>query len=409
MDWIESLALGVVQGLTEFLPISSDGHLNVTQRIFGGFTGKPSNVEDEIFFVVMLHVGTLLAIILSYRNQAIAGAKGLLGSTEVADPYRRSAVIRTGVLAVIATLPLVPLKLFFMKWIEAAFEGLTVTGIGFLVTAAVLLLTIRLRGGEKGPAETTWLDALLVGIAQMFAPLPGVSRSGLTIAAALALGFSRTWSVNFSLMLAVPAILGATAFELFKLDFRTMTGERSAQIVASSALAGAIGYLAIVWLVRLVRSGRLWYFSVYLVLLGAGLIVWDSIKGSRTDARPAQALDRPSRVGDPRPGDRAGVARGFEPLAGPLAAGPRSGDPGARTPIRRGRAAQGLVLGRRLEGHGPGPRRAPRAALARRPGRRALRGDRAVASGGSAPRDRPGRGVARLSPPAPRPIRRLDV
>jgi undecaprenyl-diphosphatase len=354
MDWIESLALGVVQGLTEFLPISSDGHLNVTQRLFNAFTGKKGDIEEEIFFIVMLHVGTLLAIVLNYRNQVIAGAKGLLGSESVSAPFTRSAVIRTGVLAVIATLPLIPDKLFFMKLIEDAFKSLTATGVGFLITAAILLLTIRLRGGEKGPAETTWLDALLVGIAQMFAPLPGVSRSGLTISAALALGFSRTWAVNFSLMMAVPAILGATVFELRKLDPSSLTGERVAQIVASSAVAGVIGYLAIVWLVRLVRSGRLWYFSVYLVLIGTALIVVDSTRRDRTDARPSQALDRPLRIGAPRPGDRAGVDRGVQPLAGPLDDGPRAGEPGARPSVEVDRVAESLVLGRRLEGDGPG-------------------------------------------------------
>jgi undecaprenyl-diphosphatase len=330
MDWIESLALGVVQGLTEFLPISSDGHLNITQLGFERLTGKPSSAADKIFFDVMLHVGTLLAIVVHYRRQGLDGAKGLL--TDPADlpaPYRRSAVIRTGILAFIATLPLIPDKLFFMKWIEAAFQSLTATGVGFLITAGILLLTIRLKGGHKGPAETSWLDALLVGIAQMFAPLPGVSRSGLTISAALALGFSKTWAVNFSLMMAVPAILGATAFELRKVDPATLTGDRVAQIVASAALAGVIGYLAIVWLLRLVRSGKLWYFSVYLVLLGIGLIALDQTQRRRPDARPAQALDRTLRRVDVGQGDRPSLARGVEPLARAFPAGERAGQPGA--------------------------------------------------------------------------------
>jgi undecaprenyl-diphosphatase len=355
MDWIESLTLGVVQGLTEFLPISSDGHLTITQLGFERFTGKTTSAADKIFFDVMLHVGTLMAIVVHYRQQAIAGAKGLLDPDfDTSPPFKRSAVIRTGILAFIATLPLIPDKLFFMKYIEEAFQSLTATGVGFLITASILILTIRLKGGEKGPAETTWLDALLIGIAQMFAPLPGVSRSGLTISAALALGFSKTWAVNFSLMMAVPAILGATAFELRKVDPSTLTGERVAQIVASAALAGVIGYLAIVWLLRLVRSGRLWYFSVYLVLLGLGLIAIDQITGRRPDARPPQALDRPLRDVAPGSGDRPGVGRGVDPLAGPLAAGPRAGGPGAGDAIEGDRPAQGLVLGRRVEGSRPG-------------------------------------------------------
>src|SRR5258708_3817768 len=124
MDWIESLALGVVQGITEFLPISSDGHLNITQLGFEHLTGKQTSAADKIFFDVMLHVGTLLAIVVHYRQQAIAGAKGLLSqSAEVSPPFKRSAVIRTGILAFIATLPLIPDKLFFMKLIEDAFQS----------------------------------------------------------------------------------------------------------------------------------------------------------------------------------------------------------------------------------------------------------------------------------------------
>ncbi len=327
MDWIESLVLGAVQGITEFLPISSDGHLKVTQSVFNHLSGKPKATADEIFFDVMLHVGTLLAIVLHYRTSVVEGARGLLGSEEVDPWYRRASVIRVGVLAFIATLPLIPDKLFFMDYIEGAFQSLTATGAGFLVTAAVLLLTIRLKGGEKGPAETTWPLALLIGIAQMFAPLPGVSRSGLTIAAALALGFSRTWAVNFSLLIAVPAILGATVFELRKVDPATLTGERVGQIVASAALAGVIGYLAIVWLVRIVRSGRVWYFSVYLVLLGLGLIAFDSFgKGGHDAGRPSAAHGT-IRPRPPGPRDRPRAVRPPDGLAGPLLAGPVAAPP----------------------------------------------------------------------------------
>ncbi len=179
----------------------------------------------------------------------------------------------------------------------------------------------------------------------MFAPLPGVSRSGLTISAALALGFSRTWAVNFSLMMAVPAILGATVFELRKVDPSTLTGERVAQIVASAALAGVIGYLAIVWLLRLVRSGRLWYFSVYLVLLGIGLIAADQTRrGRRPDARPAQALDRPLRDVTPGSGDRRGPrpsrrASGWSPRRWPASRSSRALAIGRRGSSRPGSGA----------------------------------------------------------------------
>ncbi len=333
IDWIEALVLGLVQGLTEFLPISSDGHLAMTQHAFEYATGRQSSSANKIFFDVMLHVGTTLAILLHYRQQIAAGAKGLLGSDQVSAPFRRANVIRTGLLAIVATTPLIPDKLFFLDYIEQTFDSLTWIGGGFLVTAATLFVTNRLAGGEKGPRETSFLAALLVGIAQMFAPLPGVSRSGLTISAALALGFSKTWAVGFSLMMAVLAVSGATAFELLKIvrgkvDPSALTGDKVAQIVAAATLAGFVGYLAIVWLVRLVRAGRFWYFSVYLVVLGLGLIAVDQSRRSSPDARPAPAPDRPAALVAPNRGDRPIPRLGWidqqpgpDALGRPLAAG----------------------------------------------------------------------------------------
>ena len=143
---------------------------------------------------MILHLGTTAAILFTITPIDRRGSARALGVPRTSAPgFRRAEVIRVGLLAAVATSPLVPFALFFKKLIEQTFEGTTVAGYGFLVTAAVLLLTAWLsrRDGTKGPADTSWLDALLIGIAQMFAPLPGVSRSGMTIATALALGFSR--------------------------------------------------------------------------------------------------------------------------------------------------------------------------------------------------------------------------
>lgn len=345
MDWIESLILGAVQGVTEFLPISSDGHLTVVQMAFARMSGHGRSAEENLFFDVMLHLGTLAAIVIYFRAVVKTGARGLLGSNEVPPEYRRPSVVRTGLLACVATLPLVPLKLFLMDWIKAAFNSQTATGIGFLITAAVLLLTLRLRGGEKGPRETTWLDALLIGIAQMFAPLPGVSRSGLTIAAALGLGLSRSWAVGFSLLIAVPAILGAAVSEFKDLDPHTLTSDRIAQTVTATILAGIVGYGAIIWLVKIVRSGRLWYFSVYLIVLATVLLMAVAVSGGSPDGRHATALERPLRGGGSGSGLERGPRRdGFRSLGRPLAARSRAGDARPGDGTERGARASGLVL-----------------------------------------------------------------
>jgi undecaprenyl-diphosphatase len=323
MDWIESLILGVVQGLTEFLPVSSDGHLAITQIGFDRLRGRAGSGAENLFFDVVLHLGTLVAIVVYYRNVAQSGARGLLGSDQVPPAYRRAAVIRVGLLAGLATLPLVPYALIFKELIEQTFQSLTAAGIGFLVTAAVLALTTRLKGGNKGPAETSWLDALLVGLAQTLAPLPGVSRSGLTIAAALALGFSRTWAVGFSLLIAVPAILGANVLQLRHAKLATLTTDRMAQLAVAATIAGFVGYAAIVWLVRIVRSGRLWYFSVYLVILGLAVLAMAQTGTGQSDGAPATTLGRPELHASAEQGGRLdsepphGIARGRLPGTSP--------------------------------------------------------------------------------------------
>jgi undecaprenyl-diphosphatase len=281
MEWLKSLALGVVQGITEFLPVSSDGHLNVTQKAFEWLTGTKQTGAENLFVIVMLHLGTLAAIMVFYRDAIRQGLRGLLGASDVPAGFRRSEVIRVGFLAAVATSPLIPLALFLKDYIEKAFESDTAAAYGFLITAAVLLVTAWLnrRDGAKGPAATTWLDALLIGIAQMLAPLPGVSRSGLTIAAALGLGLSRTWAVGFSLLIAVPAILGGAVFELRHVQLATLTAPRLVQTGAATVLAGIVGYFAILWLLRAVRSGRIWFFSVYLIVLALLVLTAVAVHG----------------------------------------------------------------------------------------------------------------------------------
>lgn len=286
MEWLESLILGLIQGVTEFLPVSSDGHLMVGTNLLSHLTGNVRSEKENIFFFVMLHVGTLAAILVHYRSQIITGVRGFFGSSQVPDAYRRAMLLRTGFLVCLATSLLVPDKLFFMKYMKMAFNSSLAIGIGFLVTAAVLCVPIfKHSDGSKGPAETTWLDALLVGLAQAFAPLPGVSRSGLTVAAALLLGFRRVWAVQFSLMLAVPAILGAAVFEIDEVDRTTLTSSRITHTIAATVVAGIVGYAAIVWLLKVVRSGRLWYFSVYLVILGVAVILGFAAAGRPSDGK----------------------------------------------------------------------------------------------------------------------------
>ena len=320
IEWIESLALGVVQGVAEFLPISSDGHLLITQQLFAWLTGVDRTGAENLFFDVMLHVGTTAAILYHYRGPIRLGLRSLIADDpEVGPDFRRPMVLRVASLAVVATLPLVPFALFFKDWVDGLFQSRTAAPVGFLISAAVLaLVSLKMRGPDgtgRGPSETTWADALLIGLAQTLAPLPGVSRSGTTIVAALFLGLSRVWAVRFSLMIAVPAVAGAVANELkdaIKDPGRlNLTPDRVAQTCAAAVLAGVVGYAAILWLIRVVRSGKMWYFSVYLVAVATVVLALVSSGGGGSDVDAAShALDGAPRGLDARP---AAPARPVDP------------------------------------------------------------------------------------------------
>ena len=285
LDWLESLVLGVIQGLTEFLPISSDGHLALGQALFESIRGEKRVGSDKLLLDIILHLGTLLAVLIYYRDwfrplfrsdswpKSDHESTGPIPSEYV--PQTRREFIQIFVLAIIATLPTAVIGLGLKKIFEAAHDSLTAAAIGFWVTAVILWGSQRLSGGTKTRLTMTWKDAFLIGLAQAFAPLPGVSRSGLTVAAALACGLNRSWAAIFSLWMSIPAISGALIMEIKDLIESPSSDTRLIKMgLLGSIVAGLVGYGAIVWLVRIVKSRRLNLFSWYLVALGAIVLVW---------------------------------------------------------------------------------------------------------------------------------------
>ena len=285
LDWLESLVLGVIQGLTEFLPISSDGHLALGQALFESIRGEKRVGSDKLLLDIILHLGTLLAVLIYYRDwfrplfRSDSSPKpghestGPIPSEYV--PQTRREFIQIFVLAIIATLPTAVIGLGLKKIFEAAHDSLTAAAIGFWVTAVILWGSQRLSGGTKTRLTMTRKDAFLIGLAQAFAPLPGVSRSGLTVAAALACGLNRSWAAIFSLWMSIPAISGALIMEIKDLIESPSSDTRLIKMgLLGSIVAGLVGYGAIVWLVRIVKSRRLNLFSWYLVALGAIVLVW---------------------------------------------------------------------------------------------------------------------------------------
>lgn len=266
-------ALGVLQGFTEFLPVSSSGHL-----VVGGHLMQIP--AQSLLFDVLLHLGTLLPVLWLYRRDLAEIFAALPGLAHPGRAWRESRGFRLGICVVLGTLPTGLIGVALEKQFEALFSNLTAVGITFCITGGILWLTRLGRaraGGAEEPADSHLSlsagRALAVGLAQGLAITPGISRSGTTIAAALLLGIERAMAARLSFLLSVPAILGAVALHLRKLGADTH-GEHLPAYLAGALAAAITGYLALRWLVALVRRGGLHWFSLYLWPLGLTVLVY---------------------------------------------------------------------------------------------------------------------------------------
>lgn len=245
----------MVQGLTEFLPVSSSGHLVLLQHWFGFKEGADSLTLD-----VALHFGTLVAVVYYYRNDLIQMAL-----------MKSPAARRLIVLLFLATLPSVIVGLFFKRQVEVMFVSPLANGFELIFTGCVLLLTFWLDGGDTTESDASYLSAFLIGIAQAVAILPGVSRSGMTIAVALFLAYSRSFSARFSFLMSIPAILGAVVLQ--SPDIAHVTSSSIPPLVLGTVVSGIVGFLSIRWLLGVISRGRLHYFAYYCWAVGA-LAIW---------------------------------------------------------------------------------------------------------------------------------------
>jgi undecaprenyl-diphosphatase len=259
MSWAEAMLLAVVQGLTEFLPVSSSGHLAAIQNYAAGFG------EADLAYDVLLHAGTLVAVVIYYWQDLTGMARSLVSTgAEAAASRRLMWMVGAG------TVPAAVGYLLFADWIEGTFSSMTGIGVGFLVTGAVLFAT-RMMGREgRGEAALRWSDALIIGVAQMVAMLPSVSRSGSTIAAALWLGLDRGLAVRYSFLLSIPAIVGAN---LVKARVLLTPGLPLGMWLIGAAISLVLAYATIHILLRVVRTGHLAVFAYYCWAVGAAVLV----------------------------------------------------------------------------------------------------------------------------------------
>ena len=261
MDILWAALLGLIQGLTEFLPVSSSGHLVLA----GHLIGLPST---GLIFELLLHLATLAAVIYYYRVDVTGLIKAVprsLGSPRAG--YHEDPEVRLGILVVIATLPTAVIGLFFKDHFERLAQQTQAVGIALLMTACLLLATHWIRPKER--QISAWM-AIAIGIAQGLAITPGISRSGATIALALLLGVSTLNAARFSFLISIPAIAGAAILKL-----KDGLGDLNiAAAILGFSVALISGYLALRWLVALVQARRFAAFAPYCAVVGILAIVF---------------------------------------------------------------------------------------------------------------------------------------
>ncbi len=254
MPWILVVILAIVQGLTEFLPVSSSGHL-----AFLTFLWKQ---DPSLIFTILLHVGTLCAVVWVYRNEIYRLISGVL-------LRQRESLVYTGYI-IVTSMVTVIIALIGKKFFEESYSNIPLIAVCWLVTAVLLFLTDRLKYSEK---PLSLKIALVVGLFQGIAILPGISRSGLTIIAALIMGMERKKAAQYAFLVSIPVILGSAILELKDV---VNTGDCTVslpQIAVGMIIAAITGYAAIRLFIKTVLNGRLVWFSIYLFLLATAAIV----------------------------------------------------------------------------------------------------------------------------------------
>ncbi len=254
MELIDAIILGIVQGLTEFLPVSSSGHLELGKAILGD---NPLP-QDSLLFTVVLHFATALSTVVVFRKDVLEILRGLFS-------FKWNEESRFSLKIVISMIPAALIGLFFEKELESLFgENVVLVGFMLIITALLLYLADRARETQK---NVTFFNAFIVGVSQAIAILPGISRSGATISTSVLLGIDKNKATRFSFLMVVPLILGKMAMDLMngEIDFNS---EQMVPISAGFIAAFIAGLAACTWMIQLVRKSKLQYFAIYCFLVG---------------------------------------------------------------------------------------------------------------------------------------------
>lgn len=269
MTLFKAIILGIIQGLTEFLPVSSSGHLVLFSNLF-------RIQEPSLVFEIVVHVGTLVSVFIVFWDDVVTLVSSFVKLIKNPKDYKELLQNDPGCILIkniiLATIPVVILAVIFKDLIEQLFTSNLFVGFMLLITGTILYVTERLRIKRKSLHKLTTVDSLIIGIGQSVAMLPGISRSGTTIAMGLGRGLDRESAARFSFLLTIPAILGALVFsfkDLLKGSEMLSPGALGVGFIASAIT----GYFAIRFLLELIKKGKLIWFSYYTWLVGALVIV----------------------------------------------------------------------------------------------------------------------------------------
>ena len=274
MNILQSVILGIVQGLTEFLPISSSGHLVIFHYLFG--------IKPALAFVVLVHLGTLVAVVSYFFKDLVSlflgflsGLKGMLfeklGPREV---YRRNVEFKLSVLLILGFISTAAVALSLNDFLERLFSSVLAVGVFLLVTGAIIILAEQIGKSNKNSAGVNFLDAVIIGIAQGLAVAPGLSRAGMTISASLSRGLERSFAARFSFLMAVPAILGAGVYEFKDLLSLGSVGIGPVEMLIGFAASVISGYFAIKIFMSLITRMSIRVFAYYCFIIGSAVIFW---------------------------------------------------------------------------------------------------------------------------------------
>ena len=264
MTVLQAIILGIVQGLTEFIPVSSSGHLMLVPWLLGW-------PAPSLAFDVSVHVGTLLALLVFFWRDWLSIAQATINA--IRQRSLADSEARLLLLLILATLPAALAGYLLEDFFEAAFKTPTVAAAFLLVTALLLMLGERLSNSERDIAKLTWLNSLLIGVAQASALFPGLSRSGATIAAGRWQGFSRQAAARFSFLLATPIVFGAGLLNLIGLAGSGKLAGQGSLLLSGLVTSSIVGYAAISWLMRYLQHKSLLPFAIYCAIVGSSALV----------------------------------------------------------------------------------------------------------------------------------------